>query len=210
MKFVRSIQAEIRRGICTMSDITELIKQAATSPDAYNELYRRVNETLARLARKYLRKDLRNQTLETMDLVNEAYIRLVRLPSNVNDRAHFFRLYAQVMRHVLCDKARSKLAKKHGGGCSMVELREDDWITDEQSYQWLQAQELLAEIEARYPDEVQVFLLTHLCGLKTSEIIQVFLETEARKMSKSQVKQAIRFIQTMVLDRLQDRSGPPS
>jgi RNA polymerase sigma factor (TIGR02999 family) len=81
----------------------------ALIPMVYNELRRQ--------ARRHLRGERPDHTLESAALVNEAYLRLVRqgVPERQN-RAHFFGVAAQLMRHILVDHARNRLAAKRGAG----------------------------------------------------------------------------------------------
>lgn len=73
-------------------------------------------EELRGLARRYLRRERSDHTLLSAALVNEAYIRLVsHEPLQLNDRSHFFRIAAQVMRRILVDHARGRRAIKRGG-----------------------------------------------------------------------------------------------
>jgi len=67
-------------------------------------------------------------TLQTTELVNEAYLRLVDV-KNVTwqDRAHFFAVSARVMRRILVDFARSRNNQERGGGAERVSLSES-WI----------------------------------------------------------------------------------
>jgi RNA polymerase sigma factor (TIGR02999 family) len=62
-----------------------------------------------------------SHTLQTNALVNEAYLRLIN-QQNVDwqNRAHFFAIAAQVMRHLLVDHARSKQYAKRGGGAQQT------------------------------------------------------------------------------------------
>src|SRR5688572_2556791 len=74
------------------------------------------------LAARRMRAETRRHTLQPTALVNEAYLRLMRGPSVINDRHHFFALAAQAMRRVLVDHARQKRAGKRGGGHDQVTL----------------------------------------------------------------------------------------
>src|ERR1700693_1623709 len=87
----------------------------ALIPVVYNELRRQ--------ARRYLRGARPDHTLESAALVNEAYLRLVRqdVPQWQN-RAHFFGVAAQMMRHILVDHARNRLAAKRGAGAPRLSL----------------------------------------------------------------------------------------
>jgi RNA polymerase sigma factor (TIGR02999 family) len=78
---------------------------------------------LRRLARRHLWRERPDHTLQSAALVNEAYLRLVRqdVPQWQN-RAHFFGVAAQLMRHILVDHARNRLAGKRGGGAPRLAL----------------------------------------------------------------------------------------
>jgi RNA polymerase sigma-70 factor (ECF subfamily) len=61
--------------------------------------------------------------LQSAALVNEAYLRLVRQKTpQWQDRAHFFGFAAQMMRHILVDHARNRLAAKRGAGAPRLSL----------------------------------------------------------------------------------------
>ena len=70
-----------------------------------------VYDELRRLARNYMRRERPGHTIQPTALVNEAYLRLVE-QTNIRwqNRAHFFGIAAGVMRRVLCDHARARLA----------------------------------------------------------------------------------------------------
>ena len=87
----------------------------ALIPVVYNELRRQ--------ARRHLRGERPDHTLESAALVNEAYLRLVRkgVPQWQN-RAHFFGEATQLMRHILVDHARNRLAAKRGAGVPRLSL----------------------------------------------------------------------------------------
>lgn len=90
---------------------------------ARDELIPVVYEELRRIARRYLRTERPDHTLQSAALVNEAYLRLARLPApQWQNRAHFFGVAAQLMRHILVDHARGRLAAKRGGGATRLAL----------------------------------------------------------------------------------------
>jgi RNA polymerase sigma factor (TIGR02999 family) len=87
----------------------------ALIPVVYNELRRQ--------ARRYLRGERLDHTLESAALVNEAYLRLVRQEApQWQNRAHFFGVAAQLMRHILVDHARKRIAAKRGAGAPVLAL----------------------------------------------------------------------------------------
>ncbi len=74
-----------------------------------------VYDELRRIARRYLRRERPDHTLQSAALVNEAYLRLAHHESlQSQNRAHFFGVAAQVMRHILVDHARNRFAAKRG------------------------------------------------------------------------------------------------
>lgn len=71
-----------------------------------------VCQELHRLARGYLRGERAGHTLQTTDLINEAYLRLIDADRmRWQNRAHFFAISAQLMRHILVDFARAPQPK---------------------------------------------------------------------------------------------------
>jgi RNA polymerase sigma factor (TIGR02999 family) len=84
-----------------------------------------VYERLHAMARDYMRRERANHTLQATALVHEAYLRLVADESpGFEDRVHFFATAATVMRRVLVDYARQRMAEKRGAGHQQVELED--------------------------------------------------------------------------------------
>ena len=93
---------------------------------ALDELTPLVHRELHTLARVYLSRGPRNQTLQPTALINEVYLRLIdqTQPVQWKDRSHFFGVAARVMRHVLVDYHRAQNAAKRGAGTIAVTLEE--------------------------------------------------------------------------------------
>jgi RNA polymerase sigma factor (TIGR02999 family) len=84
---------------------------------ALDKLVPLVYAELRRIAHRYVNRERRGHTLQTTDLVNEAYLRLIDANQvRWQDRAHFFAISAHLMRRVLVDFARSRRYLKRGGG----------------------------------------------------------------------------------------------
>jgi len=83
---------------------------------ALEKLVPQVYQELRRLAKRQMRREHPEHSLQTTALINEAYLRLVDL-RNVQwqNRAHFFALCARLMRRILVDFARSRHYAKRGG-----------------------------------------------------------------------------------------------
>jgi RNA polymerase sigma-70 factor, ECF subfamily len=107
-------------------DLTELLKAWGNGDaGALNRLTPAVAAELKRIARRSMRRERREHTLQTTALVNEAYLRLVDLKRvNWTDRAHFFAISALIMRRILVEQARERMAEKRGGGAIRVTFAE--------------------------------------------------------------------------------------
>ena len=95
-------------------EVTELLRAwRSGDEDADARLVERVYATLRNLAVAQLRGERPEHTLQPTALVHEAYLRLVgQREVDWRDRAHFFGLAAAMMRRVLVDHARRRLARK--------------------------------------------------------------------------------------------------
>ena len=90
---------------------------------ALDRLLPLVYEELRRVARARLKGERGEHVLQTTALVHEAYIRLVDLDRmTIQSRTHFFAIAARLMREILVDAARRRLADKRGGGVTIVGL----------------------------------------------------------------------------------------
>lgn len=104
------------------SDITHLLR-AWTGGDraALDQLTPLVYGQLRQLAAHHMRKERPGHLLQTTALVNEAYLRLLSGGAvEWRDRAHFFAVSSRVLRRVLVDAARKRLAVKRGGPLAHV------------------------------------------------------------------------------------------
>src|SRR5215471_15665096 len=92
---------------------------------ALDQLMPLVYRELRQLAHGYMERERQGHTLQTTALVNEVYLRLIDVGRvSLQDRAQFFALAAQLMRRILVDLARERLARKRGGGAAQVSLDE--------------------------------------------------------------------------------------
>ena len=92
---------------------------------AHDQLFRAVYNELHRQAAGYLRHEHPGLSLQTTDLIHEAYLRLIdQQHVEWQNRLHFFGIAAQVMRRILVDHARSRQAAKRGGSAIRLPLEE--------------------------------------------------------------------------------------
>ena len=91
--------------------------------ESHHQLLEAIYDDLRRLARRALRGERLGHTLQTTDLVNEAYLRLVdQSRARYQNRGHFFAIAAQAMRRILVDHARQQQAEKRIGAHQKVPL----------------------------------------------------------------------------------------
>src|SRR5262245_17795375 len=107
-----------------MSDATLLLTAVEQGdPNAAEKLLTLVYEELRKLATRKMAQEAPGQTLQPTALVHEAWLRLVGAKSpRFENRAHFFSAAAEAMRRILIDRARHKLAVRHGGGYERVDF----------------------------------------------------------------------------------------
>jgi RNA polymerase sigma-70 factor (ECF subfamily) len=108
------------------SEISLLLDQYRDGrAEAFERLMELVYDDLRRLAAWQLQAERPGHTLQPTALVHEAYLKLAgQNPVEWQNKAHFFALAAQVMRHILVDHARAKGRAKRGGGQDSVALDE--------------------------------------------------------------------------------------
>src|ERR1044072_9302967 len=99
------------------NEITRLLESLNNGrPEALDELMPLVYQELRRMAKKYMNSQPSGHTLQTTALIHEAYLKLAdNREKSWQNRAHFFAVAAQAMRHILVDHARSHKAEKRGG-----------------------------------------------------------------------------------------------
>ena len=135
---------------------------------AWNALVELVYPDLKRLARGALSSNDKH-TLNTTALVHECYLRLAQANGAPRDRGHLLSLAVRIMRQVLVDHARDRLALKRGGGAIALPV-EDAQLADERQFELLveidAALTRLAEIE---PRQAQVFEHRYFGGLNDDE-----------------------------------------
>ena len=107
-------------------DITGLLRAWQEGDQGAGDLLiQLVYDELKRQAARAMRGEDVAHTLQPTALVNEAYLRLVdQTRIEWRNRAQFFGVAAQVMRRILVDHARTRLAEKRGGGVAAVSLND--------------------------------------------------------------------------------------
>jgi RNA polymerase sigma-70 factor (ECF subfamily) len=166
-------------------DITRLLEAWREGDNAaLDVLTPLVHKELRRLAHRCLRQERRNPALQTTELVNEAYLKLVDCNRvRWQDRAHFFAISAKLMRRMLVDLARSQRYAKRGGEAIRVTLDEELEAQAVQTPDWIaldDALDALETVEARKSRVVELRFFGGLSVEETAEVLQVSPDTVHR------------------------------
>ena len=142
--------------------------------EALDKLTPLVYEELRRLARRDMRRERPDHTLQTTALVNEAYLRLVDQRSvRWRGRTHFFAIAARLMRRVLIDHARANRRDKRGGGAVKVALDEATTAGRERAVELLALDEALTALGEIDERKSRIVELRFFGGLSVEEIAEV-------------------------------------
>jgi RNA polymerase sigma-70 factor (ECF subfamily) len=132
-----------------------------------------VHDELRRLAHHYMRRERAGHSLQTMALVNEAYLRLVDYKRmHWQNRAHFVAAAAQAMRRILVDHARRHNLKRRAGA-EHVSLDADAVMSPDRSDDFVSLDEALTGPAERAPRKAKVVELRFFGGLSVEETAEV-------------------------------------
>ena len=159
-------------------EITELLVAWSDGDQAALEkLTPLVYQELHRLAHGYLRGEREGDTLQTTALAHEAYLRLVGASQmRWQNRAHFFAVSAQLMRHILVDFARARRNLKRGGDAQQVSLDEALTIASGHSPELVALDDALkdlARLDERQSKVVELRFFGGLTEVEIAEVLQV-------------------------------------
>lgn len=129
---------------------------------------------LRRIARRRLAGEPPGNTLTTSALVNEAWLRLAGVRAfRWQDRAHFFAMCARMMRRILVDHARARMAAKRGGAVPPLPLEEALVVSDDRYEALASLDEALTALSALDPRKGRVVELRFFGGLSVHETAEV-------------------------------------
>ena len=154
-----------------MSDVTRVIEAIQQGdPKAADELLPLVYEELRKLAASKMANEAAGNTLQPTALVHEAWMRLVgKNHPQFAGRPHFFAAAAEAMRRILIDRARRKLAVRHGGGQERMDIQQLDVAAPVADEQLLAVNEALDKLAAQDPIEAKLVKLRYFAGMTTEE-----------------------------------------
>ena len=185
-----------------MSDVTHILSAIEGGDlQAAEKLLPLVYKELRRLAAQRLAREAPGQSLQSSDLVHEAYLRLVGEGDQPqwDSRAHFFAAAAEAMRRILVETARRKKRLKHGGGRLRVELEAVGFLAKEPSEDLEALDEALTKLAAEDPAKAELVKLRFFAGLTMPEIARVL------KISLATAERHWTYARTWLYAELKDR-----
>jgi RNA polymerase sigma factor (TIGR02999 family) len=166
-------------------DVTKLLLEWSKGDrQSLDKLLPVVYQELRRLAQHYLGQERPDHTLQATALVHEVYLKLIDTKVvRWENRAHFFAVTAQVMRHILVDLARQRRAQKRGGGLK-VALDEALGVPEEaETVNLVALDEALERLAAVDERQARIIELRYFGGLSTEETAEV-LGVSARTVKR--------------------------
>jgi RNA polymerase sigma factor (TIGR02999 family) len=141
---------------------------------ALDRLLPLIHAELDRLARRHLRRERKHHPMQPSSLVQEAFLRL--LPGadvEWQNRAHFFAVASQVMRHVLVDYARERLRQKRGGGAVHISIDAAAVLSSQQVEHIVAVDLALQRLADTDERKSKVFEMRFFGGLTVKEAAEV-------------------------------------
>lgn len=164
---------------------------------ALEQLMPLVYDELRQMARRYMRRQPSGDTFQTTELIHEAYLKLAKQDDhNWQNRAHFFGVAAQAMRHILVDYARAKHSQKRGGFVQRISLVDDLAASSTPPQEIVKLDDALKQLATIDERKSRVVEMKFFGGLSIEEIAEVL------KISPETVKRDWRFARTWLLREL--------
>jgi RNA polymerase sigma factor (TIGR02999 family) len=148
-----------------------------------------VYDELRRLARRYLRRERPDHTFQSAALVHEAYLRMAQQDAiPLNNRAHFFAVAAQLMRHILVDHARNRRAAKRGGGDAKLTLDTGIALPSKPDVDLVVLDDALTRLAELDPRQSRIIEMRFFGGLsleETAAVLDISLATVKREWASA-------------------------
>lgn len=174
---------------------------------ALDKLFPLVQSELRRIAQRQMSQERPGHTLQATALVNEAYLKLAGQQGfDWQNRAHFFAVCAQVMRHILIDHARAHARDKRGGGAIQVSLNEALVVAEDQAAHFIALDEALRVLENLDPQKGKIVELRYFGGLsieEAAEVMNVSPRTVRREWQRARA-----WLYRMMTEGIEDETRP--
>ena len=153
-------------------DVTALLRLWSDGDEqAFDRVVPLVYDELHRMALRYLAGERSNVSLQATALVNEVCLRLLGWDqARWQNRGHFFGVSAQMMRRVLVDIARRRLADRRGAGAVRVPLAAIELPASERDTDLVTIDRVLDKLASEDPRKARVVELRFFGGLSMEEV----------------------------------------
>jgi RNA polymerase sigma factor (TIGR02999 family) len=175
-----------------MASATPPTAAGAGSHEAVDDLLPLVYQQLRRIAHRELGRRPRGGTLETGELVHEAYLKLAAAARGepMPDQSRFLALASVVMRHVVMDRAKARNCLKRGGERGRVTFDEDRIAVEDRPEALLQLDEALgwlAELEPRLAHVVECRFFGGMSEEEIAAALDITVRTVQRDWAKARM-----------------------
>lgn len=184
-----------------------LLLHAAASGDRrdLDALMAAIYQDMRRLAASHMESERRDHTLQPTALVHEAYVKLVdQRKTDWRDRLHFFAVASTIIRRILIDHARARLADKRGGDITRVSLDGHDPAAPDSAREVdvLALDQALGELGEIDPQQARIVELRYFCGCTIDEIAHLL------DIGKRTVDREWQAARAWLFDRLREPADP--
>jgi len=174
---------------------------------ALDKLLPLVHTELRRIAQRQMSQERPGHTLQATALVNEAYLKLAGQQGfDWQNRAHFFAVCAQVMRHILIDHARAHARDKRGGGAVKVSLNDALVVAEDQASHFIALDEALRRLESLDPQKGKIVELRYFGGLSVEEAAEVM--NISPRTVRREWQRAKAWLYRMMTEGIEDETRP--
>jgi RNA polymerase sigma-70 factor (ECF subfamily) len=156
------------------ANVTQLLRAAASGQRSdVDALMAAIYDDLRRLAVGQMRSERDDHTLQPTALVHEAYLKLIdQRFTEWKDRVHFFAVASRIIRRILVDHAREKLAAKRGGNNERVLLDEIELAAPSDRVDLVTLDDALSELAGIDAIQAQIVEMRYFGGLAIEEIAE--------------------------------------
>jgi RNA polymerase sigma factor (TIGR02999 family) len=185
-----------------IAETTDMLRASSHGDQAaLEQLNSRIYSELRRLANHFLQNEHPAYTLQPTELVHEVYLRLVDVKRvESQDRTRFFALCATLMRRILVDRARKKVAAKRGANPILLELGEASEIPSPKARELMALDDALSALAALDARKARVVELRFFAGLNVEET------AEALEISPDTVRRDWKFARAWLASELGNQS----
>ena len=158
-----------------MGTVTELlVRWNDGDRQALDELTTLTYDELRKLARAHLRRERGDHILQPTALVHKVYAQLIPMREmSWQCRTQFYGMVTRMMRNILVDHARRRLADKRSGNKSFISLDKADRFLGKQNVEIIELNDALELLATSYPEHSKVVELRFFGGMTIEETAEV-------------------------------------